>query len=30
VAGMTAIEGDIAVVEMLGGTLKRLQLGSPQ
>jgi len=27
---MTAIEGDIAVVEMLGGTLKRLQLGSPQ
>jgi len=28
--GMTAIEGDIAVVEMLGGSLKRLQLVSPQ
>ncbi len=28
--GMTAVEGDIAVVEMLGGTLKRLQLGAPQ
>ena len=28
--GMTAIEGDIAIVEMLGGSLKRLQLGSPQ
>ena len=28
--GMTAVESDIAVVEMLGGSLKRLQLGSPQ
>jgi DNA-binding beta-propeller fold protein YncE len=28
--GMTAVEGDIAVVEMIGGSLKRLQLGSPQ
>lgn len=28
--GMAAIEGDIAIVEMLGGSLKRLQLGSPQ
>ena len=28
--GMTAVKGDIAVVEMLGGSLKRLQLGSPQ
>lgn len=28
--GMTAVEGGIAVVEMLGGSLKRLQLGSPQ
>ena len=28
--GMTAVEGDIAIVEMLGGALKRLQLGSPQ
>jgi DNA-binding beta-propeller fold protein YncE len=28
--GMTAVEGDIAVVEMVGGSLKRLQLGSPQ
>ena len=28
--GMTAVGGDIAVVEMLGGSLKRLQLGSPQ
>ena len=28
--GMTAIEGDLAIVEMLGGSVKRLQLGSPQ
>ena len=28
--GMTAVGGDIAVVEMIGGSLKRLQLGSPQ
>lgn len=28
--GMAAVEGDIAVVEMLGGSLKRLQLGSAQ
>jgi DNA-binding beta-propeller fold protein YncE len=28
--GMTAVEGDLAVVEMLGGSVKRLQLGSPQ
>ena len=28
--GMTAVEGDSAVVEMIGGSLKRLQLGSPQ
>lgn len=28
--GMTAINGDLAVVEMLGGSLKRLQLGSVQ
>lgn len=27
--GMAAIEGDLAVVEMLGGSLQRLQLGSP-
>ena len=28
--GMAAIEGDIAVVEMLGGSVKRLRLESPQ
>jgi DNA-binding beta-propeller fold protein YncE len=28
--GMTAVEADLAVVEMLGGSVKRLQLGSPQ
>lgn len=28
--GMTAVDGDLAVVEMLGGSLKRLQLGSAQ
>ena len=28
--GMTSVGGDIVVVEMLGGSLKRLQLGSPQ
>ncbi len=28
--GMTAVNGDLAVVEMLGGSLKRLQLGSEQ
>lgn len=28
--GMTAVNGDLAVVEMLGGSLKRLQLGSDQ
>jgi hypothetical protein len=28
--GITAVEGDLAVVEMLGGSVKRLQLGSPQ
>lgn len=28
--GMTAVNGDLAVVEMLGGSVKRLQLGSPQ
>lgn len=28
--GMVAVEGDLAVVEMRGGTLKRLQLGSSQ
>lgn len=27
--GMAAVEGDLAVVEMLGGSLKRLQLESP-
>ena len=28
--GMAAVDGDLAVVEMLGSSLKRLQLGSPQ
>ena len=28
--GMAAVEGDLALVEMLGGSLKRLRLGSPQ
>lgn len=28
--GMVAVEGDLAVVEMLGGSVKRLQLGSLQ
>ena len=28
--GMAAVNGDLAVVEMLGGSLKRLQLGSVQ
>ncbi len=28
--GMVAVDGDLAVVEMLGGMLKRLQLGRSQ
>ena len=28
--GMTSVGGDIVVIDMLGGSLKRLQLGSPQ
>lgn len=28
--GMAAVDGDLAVVEMLGGSVTRLQLGSPQ